>query len=329
MNLILTRVRIFAVLATFMVAATALAACGGSGGEESPREILDSVSFEGVESAGFDASLGVRASGKDAADIDVDVSGKFQSEGVDLPQLDVTATVKGTAAGDPVDFEGGVTLLGDHGFVNYKGTEYEIDPNNFGIARSLFLPGLEPKGKGEGTEIAACRRVISGVRVSDLVEKPRNEGTVEVGGEETTKVGGELDVSALADVLGELVLDLDCRVQLEAISPLPLFELQEVGDELSRAVQQGRIEVYVGDDDIVRRLVADFTAARKGQQVAVDLDLSLADVNEAQTIEAPKADKSVQALFLKLGINPIVFVTSAGGEVVTLLLKKVGADAFP
>jgi hypothetical protein len=325
------RLRVVAVIAVLAFAVAALAACGGSsGGEEDPREILDSVSFGGVESASFDAALGVKASGKQAADIDVDVAGQFQAEGTDLPQLDATATVEGTAAGGPIDFEGGVTLLGDHGFVNYKGTVYEIDSNNFGIARSIFLPGAKPKAKEGGPEIAACKQVLAGVRVSDLVEDPRDEGTVDVAGEETTKISGELNVGALADVLGEMVIDLDCRVQLEAISPLPLLELRQIGDELSEAVKRARIDVYVGEDDIVRRLAAEFTAARQGQQIGVDLDLSLADVNQEQTIAPPAGGgKPLQSLFLKLGINPIVFVTSSGGEVVTLLLEKVSADALP
>jgi len=95
-------------------------------------------------------------------------------------------------------------------------------------------------------------------------------------------------------------------------------------------VKRARIDVYVGEDDIVRRLTAEFTAARQGQQVGVDLDLSLADVNQEQTIAPPPGGaKPLQTLFLKLGINPIVFVTSGGGEVVNLLLEKVSADALP
>jgi len=325
----LIRVRIVVVILALALAAVALASCGG-GGEEDPREVLDNVSFEGVESASFDAALGVKASGKQAADVDINVSGQFQREGLDLPRLNTTATVKGTAAGGPVDFEGGLTLLGDHGFVNYKGIVYEIDPNNFGFARSIFLPGVEQKGKEGGPEVAACKQVLAGVPVSELVEKPRNEGTVDVAGEETTKVSGELNVKAVAAVLEEMIIDLDCRVQLEAISPLPLYELRQIGDELSETVKQAQIDVYVGDDDIIRRLVAEFTAARQGQQIAVDLDLSLADVNQEQTIEAPAgASKPLQTLFLKLGINPIVFLSSSGGEVVTLLLEKVSADALP
>lgn len=324
------RSRVVAVIAVLVLAAVALTSCGGSGGgEESPREILDNVSFEGVESASFDAALSVKASGKQAADVAIDVSGQFQGEGLDLPELDATATVKGSAAGEPVDFEGGLTLLGDHGFVNYKGTVYEIDSNNFGIARALFLPGLEREGKEGGPEIADCKQILAGVRISDLVEDPRDEGTVDVAGEETTKVSGELDVKALADIVDEMTLEPDCRVQLAAISPLPQLELLGLADELGQAVKQAQIDVYVGEDDIVRRLTAEFAAVRQSQRLTVDFDLALADVNEEQTIEAPEgSSKPLQVLFVKLGVNPIVFITSSGGEVVTLLLEKVSADVL-
>jgi len=134
----LTRFRLFAVLVALALAAATLSACGG--GEEDPAEVLDSVSFEGIDSAAFDLSLQIEASGKQAADVEVAASGQFQRQGFDLPLLDATATVEGTAKGEKVDFEGSLTLLEDRGFVNYRGTKYEIDPNNFSFARSIFLP---------------------------------------------------------------------------------------------------------------------------------------------------------------------------------------------
>ena len=331
----MTRFRIFVVLLALALAAATLSACGGGGSEE-PGEVLDSVSFEGIDSAAFDVSLGVEASGTqsvdlESADVEVAASGQFERQGFDLPKVDATATVKGTANGEELDFETGLTLLGSNGFVNYKGTEYEIDPSNYSLARVLFVPGAATQGgNGDNAEIAACQRVLADNPISELAVDPSSEGNVEVNGEETTEISGELNVSALADLFARLAGDPKCRVQLEAISPLPLYELRQIGDELSGAVEKARIEINVGDDDIVRRVAAELAASRKGgERVAIEFELALTDVNEPQQFEAPAKSRPLGALFTLLNVNPGGFITSSGGEVLNQLLEKVAADALP
>lgn len=327
----MNRFRIAAVLLALVLIAATLSACSGGGGEEDPREVLDGVSFEGVDSAAFDASVGVKASGEQSADVEVAASGQFERRGFDLPRLDATATVKGTANGEELDFESGLTLLGSRGFVNYKGTEYEIDPSNYSLARVLFVPGVATQGsKGENADVAACQRVLADNPISELAVDPTSEGGVDVNGEETTKVSGELDVSALSDLFARLAGDPQCRNQLEALSPLPLYELRQIGDELSGAAEKARIEIYVGDDDIVRKVAAEFAAAREGgERVAVDFELTLADVNEPQQFEGPAKSRPLGALFTLLGVNPGGFIQSSGGEVLNDLLEKIVANALP
>ena len=50
----------------------------------------------------------------------------------------MTAGAKGSAKGEDIDFEGGLTLLSDRAYVNYEGTEYEVDPTTFGFVKSGF-----------------------------------------------------------------------------------------------------------------------------------------------------------------------------------------------
>jgi hypothetical protein len=327
----LTRFRIAAVLLALALVAATLSACG-SGGSEDPREVLEGVSFEGIDSAAFDASVGVEASGEQSADVEVAASGQFERQGFDLPRLDATATVKGTANGEELDFESGLTLLGTRGFVNYKGTEYEIDPSNYSLARVLFVPSVATEGnsKGENSDVAACRQVLVDNPIGELAVDPSSEGGVDVGGEETTKVSGELDVAALSDLFARLAGDPQCRNQLEAISPLPLYELRQIGDELSGAAEKAQIEIYVGDDDIVRKVAGEFAASRKGgERVAVDFELTLTDVNEPQQFEAPAKSKPLGAWFTLIDVNPGGFIQSSGGEVLNELLEKVVANALP
>ena len=136
----------------------------------------------------------------------------------------------GTARGKPVDFEGGLTLFSNRGFVNYRGTEYEIDPSNYGIAKPLFFPALAEKG---GAEIRECRRAASGIEVGDLLDNLSDDGSVEVAGTETTKISGELDVAAAVEAFVDFVEDPACSAQFEALSPFALYKVRLLGEELA------------------------------------------------------------------------------------------------
>jgi hypothetical protein len=316
------RLRVLLAISVLSLSAIALAACGS--GEEDPQDVLAGASFEGIESADFDLSLSIESQGKEGGDVDVDLSGRAQSEGIE-----VDVKVAGTAQGKAVDFEGGLTLLAKHGFVNYQGTEYEIDPSNYSFAKPLFFPALSKEGR---VDIAACKEAAAAITPGSLADDLRNDGTVEVVGAETTKVSGTLDVPAAVEAVIDLVEELGCSAQFEALSPFPLYKIRRIGDELATSVEKAELEVYVGDDGIIRKLSAKFTADPSGdpEPVAVDLEITLSAVNADQKIEVPSQAKPLQVLFTKLGINPFEFLSwSRGGEGVRSLGEKVAADAFP
>jgi hypothetical protein len=312
------------ILIALCLATLGLAACGG-GGSEDPRQIVESASFEGIESADFEGSLKIDSKGSEGGELEVGLSGRVRAaEGIDI-----AATVKGTAQGKAVDFEGGLTLFDDHGFVSYQGTEYEIDPSNYSFAKPLFFPILAEEG---GAEARACKRAASEIQAGQLVGGLRDAGTADVDGTSTTKVSGELDVPAAVDAMLGLTEDLGCSVQVEALSPLPRYRIRRLGDELAASAGKAKFEIYVGDDDIVRKVSAEFTADPKGgrQPIAVDLELVLSEVNADRKIEVPAGAKPVSVLFGKLGVSPLEFLNwSRGGEGVRSLGEKVAADAFP
>src|SRR4051812_42887379 len=109
----MARLPVLPTLLALCLSALFLAACGSS--SEDPQQVLERAGFEGLESADFNASASIESAGGEDGDLKIDVSGRALSEGVDID-----ATVAGTALGKPVDFEGGLTLLADHGFVNYR-----------------------------------------------------------------------------------------------------------------------------------------------------------------------------------------------------------------
>jgi hypothetical protein len=316
------RIRVPLILTALCLSVTALTACGGS--SKDPQQTLESATFEGIESAAFDGALKIESKGSQGGDVGVSLSGRAQVEGVE-----VTAKVDGTARGKPVDLEGGLTLLGKRGFVNYRGTEYEIDPSNYGIAKPLFAPALAEAG---GAEIRECREAAAEIQIGDLLGNLREDGGAEVAGTETTEISGELDVPAAVEAMVSLVEDPACSTQFEALSPFALYKVRLLADELASSAEKGTVQVYVDDDDLIRKLSVEFSGdpgAGRGP-VTVHLELALSGVDEEQKIEVPPNAKPIFALLARLGVSPLEFLGwSRGGEGVRKLGEQVAADAFP
>jgi hypothetical protein len=326
--------------AAILLATTALlVACGGGSSKsgEDPQTVLDEATLQGIDSGKLDLSLEVEAAGKEGGNLDVSLSGPFQGEGKGkLPQLDMKAKAKGTVNGSDVDFDGGLVLLPNSAYVDYQGVEYEVDPTTFSFIESA-LKQQQGKGEGGSAEATECQEAFGKLKVGDLVENASNDGSADVGGAGTTKVSGDLDVSAGLDTLLEVIESPACEAQIAAAGTLPSkSEIEKAKDELDSAVKDTHVEVYVGDDGIVRRITARLKIEPEQggsgpKSVEIDLDLQLTEVNEEQTISAPANSKPLTDLFLKLGVNPIELLGllngEGGGEGLGNLLQKLGGAA--
>lgn len=309
----MTRFRILALFAVLALSATVLAACGSSddssgGSGEDPQKVVENASLEGVKSGELDLTLDVKAEGDEGGDVEVKLSGPFEAGAKgELPQVEMTAEASGSIAGEDLDFEGGLTALTDRAFVEYEGTAYEVDPTTFGFLKSAFEQAQQQEGAESG-DITACQKAAEGIKFSQFADELTNEGDVDVDGTSTTKVSGDLNVEGAVDALIQLTEDPACSSQLEAAGPLPLSELEEAKGELSKAIKQAHVDIYVGDDDIVRKFAAELTVQPPGssnETVELAIELSLSGVNEEQTFTAPSDAKPLEALFKKLGVNPL------------------------
>lgn len=332
----MSRFRILALLAALTALTVLFAACGDSGdsGSDDPQQVIDDATLEGIESGNIEMSLGVTSEGEEGGDVDVSLSGPFQSKGAeDLPELALTASATGSVEGDDVDFEGGLTLLSDRAFVNYEGTEYEVDPTTFGLVKSAFEQAQNQGSEGNAADVTACQEAAEGIAVGDFVDNLTNDGSAEVDGTSTTKVSGDLDPGGAVDAIIELAEDPACSSQLEAAGPLPIDELEEAKDEIAGAIEKAHVDVYVGEDDIIRKLAAEMTIepeGASGEKVEIELELELTGVNEEQEIAAPGNAKPLQGLFMKLGINPIELLEGASsGEGLGNLLEGLTEGGLP
>jgi hypothetical protein len=322
----LSRVRFLYTLAAviaLMATPTILVACGGGDkGDESAQTVIDEATLQGIESGKIDLSLDVKAKGSEGGDLDASLSGSFQGEGSgQLPQLDLSVLADGSFQGRDINFDGGLVLLPNSAYVSYEGVEYEVDPTTFSFVESTLKQAQSESGAESGSAgAAACQEEAGKLEVGEFIENGANEGSAEVGGTSTTKVSGDLDVSGAIDAVVEVAESQACRTQLAAAGPLPTpSEIDEAKDEVSSAVKSAHVDVYVGEDDIVRRIAAKALVEPQNdgsgpKSVDVELDLKLTEVNEDQEISAPRRTKPLSDLFLKLGINPIELLGLLQGE---------------
>jgi hypothetical protein len=320
----LSRFRIFFLFAVLTALATAFAACGDSGGDSSanPQTVVDDATLKGIESGDIDLSLGIDVKGEGGGNIDVSLSGPFQSQGGQYPQLDMTAKADGSIGGDDVDFEGGLVLLSNRAYVNYQGTDYEVDPTTFSFVKSAIQQAQQQSNaQSQVPDVTACQEAVSNLQVGDFIDNLTNEGTADVGGVSTTHVSGDLNVGGAIDSFVGLSEDPACAEQLGTAGPLPSeAELNEARSQVESALKTAHVDVYVGDDNIVRQISAELTieppkdSGNDGpESVDISFDLTIDGVNEDQTIEAPEGAKPLNDLFMKLGINPISLLDAAQG----------------
>lgn len=323
----MSRLRFFyalAAAAALVAMGAVLVACGGGGdkSDESPQTVLDEATLQGIESSDVDLTLDLEARGPEGGNLKVSLSGPFQGEGAGaLPQLDMEAKAKGSIGGDEVDFEGGVVLLPNSAYVNYEGVEYEVDPTTFSFVESALKQAQREGGAETGSAgVAACQEEFGKLKVGDFLDNGANEGSADVAGEGTTKISGDLDVAGAIDAGLEVVESQACRAQLAAAGPLPSqAEIEEAKDEVKSSVKDAHVDVYVGDDDIVRRIAARVKIEPNNggdgpKSIEIDLDLTLTGVNEEQEISAPGKGKPLSELFIKLGVNPIELLGLLQGE---------------
>lgn len=333
----MSRVRTLSVFIALIALTLAVAACGGSdSGDDNPKSVVEEATFQGIESGNLYLTVEVDVEGKESGNLDVGVKGPFRSdEEADRPELDLSFHANGTLGGKKIDNEGGFTLLGNEAYVGYEGTEYEVDSTTFAFVKSLLEE--QSGGQGQASGMAACQEAASDFELDDFVENLKEEGTTDVVGPPTTKVSGDLKVGGALDAINGLIDDPACRKQLKAAGTLPsVAELEDAKGTVAKSLQTAHVELYVGEDNIIRRVVAEAvieppkSSKDSAKRVILHLDLAFNNVNEEEqpiTISAPSQGKPLSQLFLKLGINPIELLEAfQGGGTPDIggLLEKLG-----
>jgi hypothetical protein len=283
-----------------VVLGVGVAACSESGsGETEATASTDAAQLladtfaneDEVGSGRLDVALTAEGRGARQGPTSVRVSGPFVRREGRLPEFDLDLALDG--AGQTL--AAGATSTGEKGYVSFQGTDY-------------VLPELMYRQLQAGYEQAykdGRRPGELGLDPVRWVTDPANAGEARVGGEDTIKLTGGVDVPRMLD-------DVDALLgKAAALAPpghgrMPSGLTERHKRHIARAVDRAGVEVYTGRQDrILRRLVVSLDARdpddRGSGAKAVKLDVSLTGVGEDQQIEAPASARPFEELRSRLG----------------------------
>jgi hypothetical protein len=327
----LTRIRTFILLCLLALAVPiVIAGCGSDDDSgEDPQTVLDETFNNDTKVTSGDLSItaSVNAEGEQGGSFEFSLSGPFQGDPDNenaLPQLDWTATASGSAAGQSIDFSGGLAVTEDNAFITYKDQSYEVGTDTFEqFSKAFEAQAAAQAGAGQdaqGTIQEQCANAIEQAGgdpsacdfdIESWLTDLTNEGTEDVGGTATVHIHGDADVQQILTDIGNLA----SSVPQAASSGFDPSQLSAA----SGAVTDASIDVFSGEDDKVLRkvevnLTIDPSAVAPGGvipigEITVAFAVEIDGLNDQQTITAPEGAKPLSQLLTDLGVDP----SSLGG----------------
>lgn len=285
-----------------LLALVALAGCGGGSGvaDQSASEVLRSTfgPNRAVHSGRLD--LRVTATGLQASQqpLEVGLRGPFAGSGSNAqPRFDLDASL--TARG--VGVTGGVVSTGSAGFLGIGNQSYALDAKTY----DAFKQAYAQEGTGTSTTAKGSTLGALGIDPVRWLRDPKKAKSETVAGVKAVHVTASVDVPALlGDVTKILARANTAGAAAAAGQDVQLTDAER--QTIQAAVRSSRFDVWTGEDDgLLRRVLVevdyDVPAAQRDAaggltKGTLSLGLTLADLNEKQTIVAPKGAKPISEL---------------------------------
>ncbi len=307
-----------------VVTAGLLAGCGGE--DEDPAKILEQAFSGGkysINSGKVDASVTIEAKGSEQLSEPVSflVKGAFQSTGdKQVPKADLDFELQGSNQTQKF----GIVSTGSEAFIKFGDKAFAVPESAFKQYEKQLESSTDAENNGKTL-------TALGLDPKSWLTEPKLAGDAKVAGVDTHKITTNVDSEKLAtDLVGALSQALSTFQPSESQSPPPIpFGLsddqrkqleQDLEKQLKAAAESvgsAEVEVLVGKDDgILRRLVVQVnlngSKALKIDSAQFHLDITFSEVNQEQTIEAPKNALSLDKLSSgELDLSSILPVTGS------------------
>jgi hypothetical protein len=290
-------------LVALSAACLALAGCGGSSGSGDATQLLTQT-FCGshhVNSGNMNVALTIVPSGSRTikGPISLSLSGPFQSQGQGkLPDSDLTIGL--SALGNSLSM--GVISTGQHGYITLAGSNYKLPQSSYQQLESSFAAFATPPGCNSKTG------VLSQLDIHPLhwLTNPHVVGTETVAGANTTHIHAGINVPALLSDLGTFLKKAP-SLGLSGTSGLSASALAGIANQ----IQNPSFDVWTGTgDNALRKLSINLKLPVSGQtatllgglnSAAIGVTMAYSDLNQPQTIIAPRNLQPYSQLQSKLG----------------------------
>lgn len=273
-----------------------LASCGGDDKEE-VTALLERAFDAPIPSAVITADVEVAIEGIDELEdpIRLQVTGPYRSHGGEkLPEFDWDVNFSG--GGQPISAK--LTSTADNVFVTFAGTPYEIGKREI---RRLNRDLAREERRGE-------RRSLSqfGIDPAEWLSEGSDEGEEKVAGVKTRHVKAKIDVPGMLADLNRLIDRAGGAVA--GVSPPPKLTDEQI-EQVAEAVSEPVLDVYVGEDGVIRRLAAnleveipedsrDDVGGMEGGRISFSIEF--ADVGAPVSVSAPERPRPIEELTSRL-----------------------------
>lgn len=281
--------------------ATILAACGSDSGSSSKDDAAKVLrdTFSGAKSIkSGQLSLTIATKPVSGQGSSVALTGPFQSNGTaKVPSFDLTLALTGQGQ----TFTVGATSTGTAGYLTLAGTSYVLDDKTFdgfakGYTSSQKSTSSAPKND---TTLAKL-----GIDPRRWLSSPKIAGTTATGGTDTIHVVAGITVPALLADLNRLLGRASGTAVPTTGAKVPKKLTAAQLAEAEKAISGVKVDVFTGKDDkTLRRMVIAFDLKMDAGKTLygfgsgrVSLDLTISDLNQPQTIDAPKDPQPFSAL---------------------------------
>jgi hypothetical protein len=296
--------------------AIGLAGCGGSdsstasGSKSTDAKTLLVSTFQPSDDGSKikSGTIEIKISGEmtGASALDGSASAKIAiDEGKDgeLPEFKADVSVDGQQkGGQKFKLDAGGTYTGGRFYVSYDGENYDVGEElSKRAVDSMQQAVKQSSGNGDQQQLVGQL----GLNPETWLIDPKVDGDEQIGGVDTHKITGSVDVKAMVPDILEAARKAQSVTGSAATGQKVPTVTDAQLDKVVEQMEQVDVAVWTGkDDNILRQLKVDLKLkGGKDNKDTLDgsIQLTLTGVNEAQDISAPSDTKPITDLMPKLG----------------------------